>query len=69
MYAPLAETIEIGYGSQCWKLDVTPKGKDLKERQLSSALLPVLLVNSSHSCLRIASTLCGSTGTDVEGQI
>ena len=60
----MADLIEIGYGSQCWKLDVTPNGNALNERRLSSALLSVPLVNSSHSCLRIASTLFGSTGID-----
>jgi len=63
----LADLIEIGYGSQCWKLDVTPNGNALNERRLSSALLPVPFVNNSHSCLRISSTRFGSIGTEVDG--
>jgi uncharacterized repeat protein (TIGR02543 family) len=43
--APFAEAIEIGYGSQCWKLEVTPKGRDLKERALSTSDPLVFLVN------------------------
>ena len=34
--APLAETIEIGYGSQCWKLDATPSGVTFPARTFSA---------------------------------
>jgi hypothetical protein len=63
----LAETIEIGYGSQCWKLEVTPSGSDFIERALSVAEPLVFLVNSCHSEASKEATFSGDIGVDVAG--
>lgn len=63
----MAETIEIGYGSQCWKLEVTPKGRDFFERTLSARDPLVDLVNVSHSEASKEATFSGETGVDVVG--
>ena len=47
--APSAEAIEIGYGSQCWKLEVTPSGNESKARLLSASDAFVFFVNKFHS--------------------
>ena len=54
MYAPLADAIEIGYGSQCWKLDVTPRGRELNARLLSTSDALVFFVKRSHSAASTA---------------
>ena len=63
----MAETIEIGYGSQCWKLEVTPSGSDFMERALSACEPLVLLVNSCHSEASKEATFSGDIGVDVAG--
>ena len=52
---------------QCWKLEVTPKGRDLMERALSASDPLVFLVNNSHSEASKAATFSGETGVDVAG--
>lgn len=63
----MAETIEIGYGSQCWKLEVTPKGSDFFERTLSDRDPLVDFVNNSHSDANKEAIFSGETGDDVVG--
>jgi len=63
----LAETIEIGYGSQYWKLEVTPRGSDWWARRLSEAEPLVFFEKSSHSAASIAATFSGDIGVDVVG--
>ena len=67
MYAPLADLIEIGYGSQCWKLDVTPRGSDWWARALSEAEPLVFLEKSSHSAESTEATFSGDIGLDDVG--
>jgi hypothetical protein len=59
--------MEIGYGSQCWKLEVTPSGSELTARLLSAAEPLVFLVKRSHSAARTAATFSGDIGVDVVG--
>jgi hypothetical protein len=47
----LADTIERGYGSQCWKLEVTPSGKTLLACLLCSPEAGVCSWNFFHSAL------------------
>ena len=67
IYAPSALSIEIGYGSQCWKLDVTPRGSDENARLLSTSDAFVFFVKSSHSAARTAATFSGEIGVDEVG--
>jgi hypothetical protein len=67
MYAPFALAIEIGYGSQCWKLEVTPSGSEVKARLLSVSEALVFLVKSSHSAAKTAATFSEEIGVDVAG--
>ena len=67
--APLAEVIEIGYGSQCWNDDVTPRGNDSIARLLCSPEPAVALVNRAHSAAVSASTRAGSSGVEVAGSV
>ena len=64
-----AEAIEIGYGSQCWKDDVTPRGSDLLARTLWTADAGVRSTNVSHSAARSAATRSRSTGVDEAGML
>jgi hypothetical protein len=59
--------MEIGYGSQCWKLEVTPRGIELNARLLSTSEAPVFLVKSFHSAASRAATFSGEIGVDVVG--
>ncbi len=66
--APLAETIEIGYGSQCWKLEATPSGVTFPARIFSSPDLGARAVNlarsiSSNSWIRAVETGVAEIGT------
>ena len=63
----MAEAIEIGYGSQCWKLEVTPRGIEECARLLSVAEALVFFVKSSHSAASNAATFSGDIGVDVVG--
>ena len=65
--APSADAIEIGYGSQCWKLEVTPSGRAAKARLLSASDAFVFLVKSAHSAARTSATRSGETGFEVAG--
>jgi hypothetical protein len=59
--------MEIGYGSQCWKLEVTPSGSDLNERALSASDFFVFLVKRSHSCASNEATFSEGTGFEFSG--
>jgi hypothetical protein len=63
----LADLIEIGYGSQCWKLEVTPSGRDLLARRLSTFEAPVSLVNLSHSDASRELTFSDDIGLELPG--
>jgi hypothetical protein len=59
--------MEIGYGSQCWKLEVTPRGSEENARLLSTSEPLVCFVKRSHSAARIEATFSGEIGVDVAG--
>ena len=60
--APLAETIEIGYGSQCWKLEATPSGVTLLARAFSSPDLGARATNLSCSIFSSSWIRAGEIG-------
>ena len=68
-HAPRADAIEIGYGSQCWKDDVTPSGSERLARTLCSAEAGVEAAKRSHSPASSAATRSGSSGVDEEGKV
>jgi len=59
--------IEIGYGSQCWKLEVTPSGSDLNERALSASDFLVFFVKRSHSDANSEAIFSEGTGFEFSG--
>ena len=48
-HAPLAATMEMGYGSQCWKLDATPRGVTFDARRFSAPDSGACFVNFARS--------------------
>ena len=59
--------MEIGYGSQCWKLDGTPIGMVSLAAVFSSSDLPVPSLKRAHSWSNRAATRVLETGVDVAG--
>ena len=65
--APLAELMEMGYGSQNWNDEVTPRGSTLAARTLWVPDAPVCCVKRSHSSASSWATLAWSIGVDEAG--
>ncbi len=66
-YAPRADFTPIGYGSQYWKLLVTPSGKVFDDRAAWSAEPGVVLAYRSHSLAMSAETREWSNGVKEPG--
>ena len=57
----------IGYGSQYWKLEVTPSGEDDFAMVLSTPEAKVDFENNAHSAAIISSTLADEIGATTFG--
>ena len=60
--APLAATIEMGYGSQCWKLEATPSGVTFEARRFSAPDSGACLVNFARSISKSSWMRASGTG-------
>ena len=65
--APLADLIEIGYGSQCWKLEGTPNGSECAATLFSIPEAVVLSLNLAHSWSSRADILDWDNGVEWSG--
>jgi len=65
--APLAETMLIGYGSQYWKLEVTPIGEESFAIVLSTPEAKVDFENNAHSAAIISLIFSEETGVTTFG--
>jgi hypothetical protein len=59
--------MEIGYGSQCWKLDGTPRGNVWAANLFSDSEADVPSLKRAHSWSSSAPTFDSDSGFDVAG--
>ena len=65
--APLAATIEIGYGSQCWKLEATPFGVTSEARLFSTPDSGASFSNLTFSISKSSFMRAGEIGLTLYG--
>jgi hypothetical protein len=68
-HAPRADVIEIGYGSQCWKDEVTPRGSEPLARLLCRPEPGVLDSKVCHSRASSRSTRSVFIGEHAAGTV